>query len=620
MDSGLDHLSSGRVKVDPPKVDLTKHKLACDSELGGHLKSYRAAWAAMLRLKSDGFRCCDIFRRGAHFHYHRPQSQTMSRPTYRLSNTELAMIQVMRKQPSYSDFDPNIDTAVPSKVTEAYRNDSPRYFAKLLAERAKLFCKEKLGVGEKSLQEQFLHAAGVAAVVLLVLSVIAFAAGLAIASSFFDVEKGTASVLAIFWLVALTALPIVFPMVSLLFLVIHRLQLRPKTGIATVVVKLFRTIRRIWCRIAMRLGLVEDADPNAVTSFEEVVVSHTYFGSAGAVFVSNIYFLVVALVIWGSAYFHLSTKRIDFFYQDSTSHIESRQTKIQYAAAPVYWLTGTQMPSEDAIAWAGGTWIPPKPATVKNKDANGSSNEGTLNDAEATESLAARMTQGFRVEWSSFLLAIVFTYVFFPRLIVALVTFGMTYYFRRDFVPKQSEKECRRIVDNILDPPIASETIIRNSDSDPERQGLTISVPDPVSEKELPDGVPSNVEQCLIATTQTKPLNSVRSTSRLCQIVAVGGNPDFSRIVSELALSDSRLANRSREFIANLELGSSTGIGSVSLRSSNPSRAPKIRVLYARSRSSARSCASLNLLYAQKLLNMSPHNKTGPAAMDIDRP
>jgi hypothetical protein len=28
---------------DPPVVDLAKHKLVCYSELGGHLKSYRAA-------------------------------------------------------------------------------------------------------------------------------------------------------------------------------------------------------------------------------------------------------------------------------------------------------------------------------------------------------------------------------------------------------------------------------------------------------------------------------------------------------------------------------------------------------------------------------------------------
>ncbi len=467
----------------------------------------------------------------------------MSRPTHRLSNTELAMIQVMRKQPSYSDFDPNIDTAVRSEVTEAYRHDSPRYFAKLLAERAKLFCKERLGVGEKSIQEQFLHATGVAAVVLFVLSVIAFAAGLAIASSFFDVEKGSASVLAIFWLVALTALPIVFPVISLLFLVIHRSQHRQRTGMATVVIRSFRTIRRIWCKLALRLGLIEDADPNAVTSFEEVVASHSYFGSAGAVFIANLYFLVVALVIWGSVYFHLSTKRIDFFYQDSTSHIESRQTKIQHVASPVHWLTGTQIPSEDAIAWAGGTWVPPKPATAKSKNVTGSSTEDNPTETEAAESLAARLTQGFRVEWSRFLLALVFTYVFFPRLVVAVVSFGMTYYFRHDFVPKPTEKECRRIVDNILDPPIATETIHRNSDSESETQDLTNTVPDLVREKELPNAVPSNVETDASTTAQVGTVDSLRSTSRSTGIVAVGGNPDFSRIVSELALSDSRLAD-----------------------------------------------------------------------------
>ena len=27
---------------DPPAVDLKKHKIVCDSEFGGHLKSYRA--------------------------------------------------------------------------------------------------------------------------------------------------------------------------------------------------------------------------------------------------------------------------------------------------------------------------------------------------------------------------------------------------------------------------------------------------------------------------------------------------------------------------------------------------------------------------------------------------
>src|SRR5690606_22562017 len=139
-----------------------------------------------------------------------------------------------------------------------------------------------------------------------------------------------------------------------------------------------------------------------------------------------------------------------------TSQIESRKTKLEYIAAPVHWLTGAHIPSEDAIEWAGGNWVPPKPVLAESPNVTGSSVVDNPTEAEAAESLAGRLTQGFRVEWSTFLLALVFTYVFFPRLVVAVVSFGMTYYFRRDFVPKQSEKESRKIVDNILDPPIAT--------------------------------------------------------------------------------------------------------------------------------------------------------------------
>jgi putative transposase len=41
--TGRDHLPPVRESDDPPRLDLTKHKLFCHTELGGHLKSYRAA-------------------------------------------------------------------------------------------------------------------------------------------------------------------------------------------------------------------------------------------------------------------------------------------------------------------------------------------------------------------------------------------------------------------------------------------------------------------------------------------------------------------------------------------------------------------------------------------------
>lgn len=41
--SARDHLSPIRPDTPPPTVDLAKHKLVCHEELGGHLKSYRAA-------------------------------------------------------------------------------------------------------------------------------------------------------------------------------------------------------------------------------------------------------------------------------------------------------------------------------------------------------------------------------------------------------------------------------------------------------------------------------------------------------------------------------------------------------------------------------------------------
>ena len=40
--SGRDHLPPVRDEEDPPVLDLAKHKLVRRTELGGHLKSYRA--------------------------------------------------------------------------------------------------------------------------------------------------------------------------------------------------------------------------------------------------------------------------------------------------------------------------------------------------------------------------------------------------------------------------------------------------------------------------------------------------------------------------------------------------------------------------------------------------
>ena len=41
--SGRDHRPPVREQATIPAIDLTKHKLVCHTELGGHLKSYRAA-------------------------------------------------------------------------------------------------------------------------------------------------------------------------------------------------------------------------------------------------------------------------------------------------------------------------------------------------------------------------------------------------------------------------------------------------------------------------------------------------------------------------------------------------------------------------------------------------
>jgi putative transposase len=41
--TGRDHLPPIRDEGEPPTVDLANHKVVCQTELGGHLKSYRAA-------------------------------------------------------------------------------------------------------------------------------------------------------------------------------------------------------------------------------------------------------------------------------------------------------------------------------------------------------------------------------------------------------------------------------------------------------------------------------------------------------------------------------------------------------------------------------------------------
>ena len=41
--SGRDHLPPVRAEGRAPLVDLAKHKIICHTELGGYLKSYRAA-------------------------------------------------------------------------------------------------------------------------------------------------------------------------------------------------------------------------------------------------------------------------------------------------------------------------------------------------------------------------------------------------------------------------------------------------------------------------------------------------------------------------------------------------------------------------------------------------
>jgi putative transposase len=60
--SARGNLPPVRDEGDPPVIDLKKAKIVCESELGGHLKSYRAAACTEVSgLKPDGFRRGDVF-------------------------------------------------------------------------------------------------------------------------------------------------------------------------------------------------------------------------------------------------------------------------------------------------------------------------------------------------------------------------------------------------------------------------------------------------------------------------------------------------------------------------------------------------------------------------------
>jgi len=359
-----------------------------------------------------------------------------------LSPSEIAMIELMKLDTGYEQYHEDVDLSVPFEVRESYASAPEKFLPRLVAERAKLYCRKKMEIPVDEVQARWMRWTVILGMFTLGSFVFfSIVTALGVPAMFFSGEKREASVLAVSVLIGVMTIPCLIPAFSLLSLIFQRLAGRPQAAIADMILWVISVSRDAWA--SMR-GHALPSDDDKPDRFSGLFRRNSYFASAGTIFLTNLYFVLMGIAIWGVLWLFLFSRNVNFVHESSLSTAEERASFLASVGGPVTSITGTPAPGEAAMQWAGGTFAFDAESFYDLKDGE----KQAWTEAEI-ETYKNRTISGFRRDWSRFLLSSVWTWVFLPRVLIAIGALGCMAWFRRDFLPKHSDPANRRIVEHV---------------------------------------------------------------------------------------------------------------------------------------------------------------------------
>lgn len=362
----------------------------------------------------------------------------------RLSPSEIVMVELMKLDQDFDHYHEIVDMSVPFDVRESYEAAPEKYLPRLIAERAKLYCRKKLEIPVDHIQAKWIRwLAWLSVFTLISFVFFAVLTALGVPAMFFSGEKREASVLAVSVLIGVMALPSLIPLGSLVSLVSQRLMGRPQAAIADAILWSIRAIRDGYASIR---GLPLPSQQLESTRLQEVFRRNSYFASAVTVFLSNLYFVLMGIAIWGVLWLFLFSRNVNYVHESSLSTAEERASFIESVGRPVTFITGTPAPGPNEMRWAaeGEEFVFDEKGFFREVD-------GVLQPWSKDEVVTHKRNtiESFRRTWSRFLLSSVWTWVFLPRVAVAIIAGVCMLWFYGDFRPKHGDPKYRRIVEHI---------------------------------------------------------------------------------------------------------------------------------------------------------------------------
>jgi hypothetical protein len=238
----------------------------------------------------------------------------MDPPKAKLSLFEIAMIEQMNLDPGYEQYHEYVDMKVDFKFREHYEDHPKKYLPRLLAERAKLYCCKKMEIPVNDHQANWQRWIVVLPVFTLA-SFLFFAivTALGVPTMFFSGEKQEANVLTVSVLICVMTLLSLIPTISLISLIFQKLKKRDSATIAVVTLWLIEN-RGGWAllRRQPRSSQRETSSP-----FATLLKKQSYFVSASTIFLSNLYFVLMGIAIWGVLWVFLFSEDVDYVLKGS---------------------------------------------------------------------------------------------------------------------------------------------------------------------------------------------------------------------------------------------------------------------------------------------------------------
>lgn len=439
----------------------------------------------------------------------------------RLSPSEIVMIELMKLDAKFDDYHEDVDMSVPFEVRESYEAAPELYLPRLLAERAKLYCCKKMGMPVDDIQSRWVRwLAWLSVFTLGSFLFFAVLTALGVPAMFFSGENREASVLAVSVLIGVMAFPCLLPLLSLLSLVFQRLIGRPQAVIADAILWIIRAIRDGWASIR---GLPLPSQQLESTRFQEVFRRNSYFASASSVFLSNLYFVLMGIAIWGVLWLFLFSRNVNYIHESSLSTAEERAFFIESVGRPVTFITGTPAPGPTEMRWAaeGEEFVFDEKRFFREVD-------GVLQPWSKNEVVTYKRNtiESFRRTWSRFLLSSVWTWVFLPRVAVAIIAGVCMLWFYGDFRPKHADPKNRRIVEHVrrrqshveefyveqVDPDRVPETVLESSLSVQRTDGLSSEDPSAVTRNTVADVTASELNPAPQDLKQGDHVNETAAT------------------------------------------------------------------------------------------------------------